>query len=71
MHWHGWWHLGWMWIFWIILLVLALLVFFGLARSWRSQRAPQEKAERILRERYARGEIDQSEYERKLRALRR
>ena len=41
-----------------------------LAVSPRGQEAPRESAEEILKKRYARGEMDKEEYERKLEGLR-
>ena len=74
--WHNWWG-GW----WIIM-PLVMLAFLG-AFIWfmvaigraapalpRIGPDPEEDAERILAERYARGEIDDDEYRRRLDTLR-
>lgn len=62
----GW---GFMWIFWI-LLILAII---WLAKVFFSNSDNQEKrsksAEEILKERYARGEIDREEFEQKRKDL--
>lgn len=74
-------HDGWggmfgMWIFWVVLIVLAVVAMIWLVRTAssggggsgpRSAQAPEE----ILKERYARGEIDDEEYQRRLEELRR
>lgn len=60
---------GWMWLFWIISIVLivwAVKLAVGLGNR------PEERgisALDILKERYAKGEIDQAEFERKQKAL--
>ena len=70
MHWDRWWHMGWMWGFWILVLV-ALIVLLQRALSGRSEGGAQRSPEQLLKARYARGEIEQSEYERRLQDLRR
>ncbi|MET3921365.1 SHOCT domain-containing protein [Arthrobacter sp. UYEF20] len=56
-------------LFWI--LVIGLLIFIG-RRTWRSNRrwAAAQGGEGVLRERYARGEIDEDEYRKRLHVLR-
>ncbi|WP_423183962.1 SHOCT domain-containing protein [Arthrobacter sp. NyZ413] len=56
-------------LFWI--LVVGFFVFFG-RRMWRRNRqwAATQGAEGVLRERYARGEIDETEYRQRLEVLR-
>ena len=64
------WHMGWMWIFWVVLIVLTVLI---LQRASTSSRPPDQSgvsAEEILKRRYARGDIGKEEYERKLEDLR-
>ena len=76
MHWNGW-HMGGMWIFWLVLLVTVvwLVVYLARAATGRGPAAPmqggRESPEEILKKRYARGEIDRAEYEKKLEDLRR
>lgn len=71
MHWDGWWPMGGMWIFWLLVLVgLVLLVRWFLV-SERGSGEMRESPEQILKKRYARGDIDKEEYERMLSDLRR
>ncbi len=71
MHWDGWWHFGWMWVFWILLIVALVLLIRWAVTAGRSSRPPGESPEAILKQRYARGEIDKEEYDRRLTDLRR
>ncbi len=71
MHWDGWWHFGWMWVFWILLIVALVLLIRWAVTAGRNSRPPGESPEVILKQRYARGEIDKEEYERRLADLRR
>lgn len=63
-----------MMFFWAILLV-AIVAFFWVAvtrgRMPGAGPSQEDRAESILRERYARGEIDEANYERMLDELRR
>ncbi|MFH5880335.1 SHOCT domain-containing protein [Arthrobacter sp. NA-172] len=56
-------------LFWF--LVIGCFVFFG-RRMWRRNHhwAATQGAESVLRERYARGEIDETEYRQRLEVLR-
>jgi putative membrane protein len=68
------WHGGWGWFGAMHLLWWAVVV-AGLAVLWRSVAGRRGGGERedhalaILRERYARGEIDQAEYDQRVRHL--
>ena len=65
---------GWiMGLIWIVLIAIAVVVVFRLARpgGGRDVRPPGESPETILKQRYARGEISREEYERLLEDLRR
>lgn len=71
---HGWW----MWIamgaFWILIVVLIVLAVIWLAKSTPGGGLGPPRGdtpEEILKRRYARGEIDEEEYHRKLEELRR
>lgn len=70
-----WWMSGWGW-FWAILLIAAIiaLVVWAIARAGRGKPSPPDRTEadalRILEERFARGEIDQDEFESRRAALR-
>jgi putative membrane protein len=56
-------------IFWALLVGGGVLLYRFLRREERGRR--EETAERTLAERYARGEIDDEEYHRRLNTLRR
>jgi putative membrane protein len=73
MHWmHGGWNMGFMWL-WVVLLIVAVaaLVYYLGQGGHTPGRGPGESAEEILKQRYARGEIDKNEFERRLGDLRR
>jgi putative membrane protein len=64
--------MGGMWLWWLFgVAVLALLV-WAVARAAASPTRPREEdsPETILKRRYARGELDANEYERRLSDLR-
>ncbi|MET8950506.1 SHOCT domain-containing protein [Streptomyces sp. NPDC004129] len=70
---------GWGWfamsagmiLFWALIITVAVLLFRALDRPQEHTRTPATpSAEDILRERLARGEIDEEEYRRLLNALR-
>jgi putative membrane protein len=74
MHWNGYgwgWHMAGMWFFWILLIVVIVLLFRWLGVPGRGPEPPRESAEEILKKRYARGEIDKEEFDRRLTDLRR
>lgn len=66
--WHTGWHVVWMIGFWVVLIALAAFVFTRLSGS---SGAGRDDPERILKRRYARGEMNREEYERQLEDLRR
>ena len=67
---HGMWGGG-MMIVWIVLIVVIVwAVWTWMARSVRVGPSSGDDAERILRERFARGEIDEAMYQRMLAELR-
>ncbi|MFF3914331.1 SHOCT domain-containing protein [Streptomyces sp. NPDC001852] len=86
MFWYGHGMNGWGWLvmslgtvlFWVLIIVVGVLLFRALARpappgtergAW--QRTPSGSGpEQIVAERYARGEIDEEEYHRRLATLR-
>jgi putative membrane protein len=69
--WHGeWWMMGFGLIFWLI--VIGLAVWLIVRATGRERAEPRgEGAEEILRRRFASGEIDADEYERRLEVLKR
>lgn len=66
--WMGWWMPVWMafWLGVLVLLVWAISRAIG-SHGWRAEDSPEQ----ILKRRYARGEIEREEYERRLSDLRR
>jgi putative membrane protein len=62
---------GFMWIFWILLIVLLAVAIGALVRRGGSTGlgGREHTALDILKERYARGEIDRNEFEQKRRDL--
>ena len=72
MHWNGDWHMGWMWLWWILPIVaIAVVIWFMANASRRSGNGAgsHESPEQILKRRYAKGEIDRDTYERTLEDL--
>ena len=64
-------HMAWMWLWWIVGLgVLSLLVWAGTRVVQSPPRHDDDLPEAILKRRYARGEISEEEYERRLAGLR-
>ena len=65
-------HMGWMWLWWLVGLGVLILFVWAVARAAGSSgiRGPEEPPEAILKRRYARGEMDDQEYERRLGNLR-
>lgn len=69
----GWW-MWWMpfgWILGLALLVVLVWIIAVRTTSGFSVRSAEDSAEQILKRRYARGEIDRDEYERRLSDIRR
>lgn len=71
MHDYGWSHMGGMWIFWLLILVIIVVGVWWGSRSLSGRRPSErpESPEDILKKRYARGEIDKDEYEERLQNL--
>jgi uncharacterized membrane protein len=69
-YWDYGWHTGWMPFWWLCgIAVLAVVIWLAAAATRRS--GDGDSPERILKRRYAGGEITHEEYERKLAELRR
>lgn len=66
--WHGFGG-GMMWIFWILLAVLIFWVVRTAAGGGTDSAGKQKSALDILKERYAKGEIEREEFEQKRRDL--
>ena len=73
-----WSHGGWSWVLWFAMSV-SMALFWGFAiwlilsmfrRDAGATRLRDHPAERILAERFARGEVDEDEYRRRVEALR-
>lgn len=76
MNWSGDWHWGfgfghWIFgvLFWLVIIVVLIAVVRGLSGAGGGDRVRDKSAREILEERYARGEIDQEEFERKKKDL--
>jgi putative membrane protein len=68
MH-NGWMYgMGWGWI--LVLVAFGLLIWFALRTAGRSAGPALGNPEKVLKERFARGEIDEEEYRARLAALR-
>ena len=65
-------HMGWMGLWWVFGLVLVVLVIWAVTRAAGSPASgrEEESPEALLKRRYARGELDEQEYERRLNNLR-
>lgn len=62
---HGWYGWGWMFVWWAIVVAAVAVVLILLAgASSRSRPKAGPTAEEILRDRYARGEIDRETFQR-------
>jgi putative membrane protein len=65
---------GWLWPLWFVLFWVGIFFVFGFfgrrrARAWHQWHGGRS-GEEVLGERYARGEIDESEYRKRLEVLR-
>lgn len=67
MHW-GWWSI---WIVTLVVLFWAFFRVFADRSETRRRQRDRERAEDALRERFARGEIDDQEFEARMETLRR
>ena len=60
---------GFMWLFWVLIIVVIVLAVKATSTNSNSPPEKQMPALDILRERYAKGEIDQQEFEQKRKDL--
>lgn len=72
--WYGWGPCGfswWGWVFWLLVLVLLWVGVYALIRAaWPGRKdSVEDRASALLRERYARGELDEETYRRMKKAL--
>ncbi len=58
-----------MWLFWLIVIVVVIVVFKAMIGSGESASDRQVTPLEILNRRFARGEIDEEEYQRRKREL--
>lgn len=70
MHWSSWWHAGGMWFSWLAVFVIVGVGIYFALRSMRKAEPPRESPKEILQKRFALGEIDKDEYERRMADLR-
>ena len=65
-------HMGWMGLWWIVGLAVFLVLVWGVVRASGApgSGSTEESPETILKRRYARGDVDREEYERRLTDLR-
>lgn len=79
----GWGYWGWGWWFWVFWAFILFLIIWGIGWGWNrggtddtgmgidTESPHMDVEERILRRRYARGEITKEEFDQKVRDLRR
>ena len=60
----------WMALWWIVGLAVLILLIWTVARAGGSSARAEDTPEGVLKRRYARGEIDREDYERRLEDLR-
>ena len=60
---------GFMWILWILIIVGIFFIFQNMTKGNSSGSPDKETAMDILKKRYARGEIDEEEFERRRKEL--
>lgn len=62
---------GFMWLFWILLIVIIVWAVKAVAGGGSTSPTHEESPMEILKKRYARGEIDEEEFERRRKELER
>lgn len=72
MHGYDGWHVGGMWLWWLLIIVaIGALIWVVAAYARRGNGGSGESPEQTLKQRFARGEIDRDQYDRMLTDLRR
>jgi len=66
MHWYDGWSMGWMMLWGLIGLLLVVVALWAVVQAGFSRTTVEDSAEAILKRRYARGDIDRTEYEERL-----
>ena len=69
MHWSSAPHLIWMAFLWLVAIYFVVAAIMFIADAFRARGESHESAESVLRRRYAAGEIDTEEFERRLAQL--
>ena len=65
-HWFG---VGFMWVFWIVLIVAVIWGAKAMSSNGKNTSDNQKSALDILKDRYAKGEIDKKEFDQKRKDL--
>ena len=65
---HGW-GMGWGWIFGLLILIILVWLFYKTNSLGKRKNVKRKSALEILKERYARGEIDKKEFEERKKEL--
>lgn len=65
---YGWFFPGFFWI--IIWIFIVIFIFRGGRHRWEDRYDREKNAEEVLADRFARGEIDEKEYEKRLEVIR-
>lgn len=60
---------GFMWVFWIVVLVALFFLIKWIVQQKPGSQKPEESALDVLEKRYAKGEIDKEEFEQKKKDL--